>query len=263
MSLLVQADGATTAYEVVGSGPRTLTCLHSLALSGGWFRPLAAELGDGYRIVLPDLRGHGASAAGDTTISLGLLADDVHALWRQLGIEHSDVLGISLGGMVAQALAARYADDVDHLVLIATTAAYDESARAAARERAAAARAPGGLAAMVDPLLERWLGHDPDDVLVARARREVLAADPQVHGAVLEAMTDVGSYDLGVQPPPTLVLGAEDDASAPRPVIEALAAAVPGAELGFVPGAHLTAFTHPADVVRRVRPFLEHTNGDQ
>lgn len=245
------------AYLVAGSGPRTVTCLHSLALSGSWFLPLAAELGADYRLVLPDFRGHGRSPAGDRPVSLAALADEVVTVWDALGIERSVVLGISLGGMVAQALAARHPAKVDRLVLVATTASFDAAARAGAVQRAAAVRQPGGLAAMSDALLTRWFGPGDPPELVERARAQLVSADPQVHAAVLEAMTEVGSFDLGENPPATLVLGAEQDESTPLAVLTALAGSIPGAVLDVVPGRHLTTFTEPAATAVRVKAFLE------
>lgn len=251
------------AYRVVVTGPRTLTCLHSLALSGQWFLPLAEELGEEYRLVLPDLRGHGASPVGDRPVSLGALADDVVTLWDHLDIADSHVLGISMGGMVAQALAARHPDRVDDLVLIATTASYDEAARAGAQQRADAVREPGGIAAMAGVVLSRWFGEEDDPALAARAREELLSADPQVHAALLEAMTHVGAFRLDENPPATLVLGGTEDTSTPRAVVTALAQAIPGSILDFVPGGHLTAFTHPAASASRIHAFLDRTNGER
>ncbi len=248
-------DGTRLGYEVVGHGRRTITCLHSLALEGSWFLPLAAELGSDYRVILPDLRGHGTSDSGPLPLSLTQMADDVIGLWDQLGVDTSVVVGISMGGMVAQALATAAPDRVEALVLIATAGSYDDAARTAALARAAAARRAGGMEQMTPVLLQRWFGAAPDE-LVDRARGQLTSADPEVHAACLEAMTEVGSIDLERVSAPTLVLGGRDDVSTPRPVVEALADAIPGAVLDMVPGAHLTAFTHPREVAERIESFV-------
>ena len=78
-----------------------------------------------------------------------------------------------------------------------------------------------------------------------------------MHADFLEAMVDVGSFSPLENPPPTLVLGGEDDQSTPRSVIESLAEGIPVAELDSVPGGHLTAFSHPQAVARRVTSFLD------
>ncbi|SEP37713.1 alpha/beta fold hydrolase [Amycolatopsis saalfeldensis] len=245
------ADG-TLAYRVVGDGPRPVLLVHSLALDGSWFEPLAAELGDGFRCVLPDLRGHGASDGG--AISLAALADDLALLAGHLRIERCAAAGISLGGMVVQALAHRHPELLGAAVLIATAGAYDDVARAAARARAAAARAPGGLAELADATMTRWFGDRPGPLL-ARAREQFLRGDPEIHAACLEAMTAVGDFTVPSSVP-ALVLGGEDDVSTPPPVLEELHASVPHSKLRFAPGGHLTAFTHPAPVAALLAEFL-------
>jgi 3-oxoadipate enol-lactonase len=248
-------DGTRLGYEVVGQGGRTITCLHSLALDGSWFLPLAAELGSDYRVILPDLRGHGTSDSGPLPLSLTQMAADVIGLWDHLGVDSSVVVGISMGGMVAQALATTAPDRVEALVLIATAGRYDDAARTAALGRAAAARRAGGMEQMTPILLQRWFGDGPDE-LVERASRQLRSADPEVHASCLEAMTEVGSINLDDVSAPTLVLGGRDDLSTPRPVVEALADAIPGAVLDMVPGAHLAAFTHPREVAERIESFV-------
>ncbi|MEV0084836.1 alpha/beta fold hydrolase [Saccharopolyspora sp. NPDC050642] len=254
---IVAPDGTSLAYRVVGSGPRPVVLVHSLALDGSWFEPLAAELGDTFSCVIPDLRGHGASGGAPDSISLDVLADDIALIAEQLGLTRYPVVGISLGGMVAQALAHRHPDAVEAGVLIATAGAYDDNARAGSRSRADAARAPGGLAALADMTMTRWFG-DPQrpDPLITRARDQFLGGDPAIHAAFLEAMTAVGDFDV---PPsvPTLVIGGTDDVSTPRTVIENLHARIPHSRLRFAPGGHLAAFTHPVPVAALLREFLD------
>ncbi|RYG86800.1 hypothetical protein EON77_03190, partial [bacterium] len=61
----VALEGVTVAYRVFGTGEHLATCLHSLALDGSWWEPLADALGPDYRVLAPDLRGHGDTAASD------------------------------------------------------------------------------------------------------------------------------------------------------------------------------------------------------
>ncbi|GAA1033169.1 MULTISPECIES: alpha/beta fold hydrolase [Amycolatopsis] len=246
---------AGLSYRVTGHGSRPVVLVHSLALDGSWFEPLAAELGESFRCVLPDLRGHGDSDGG--AISLAALADDLAFLARQLRIDRFAAVGISLGGMVVQALAHRHPDLLDAAVLIATTGGYDDAARTGAHSRAEAARAPGGLAALADATMTRWFGDRPDP-LRDRAREQFLSGDPAIHAAYLEAMTAVGDFSV---PPsvPTLVIGGEDDVSTPRPVLENLHASIPHSQLRFAPGGHLAAFTHPGPVAALLTEFLAET----
>lgn len=248
-------DGVPIAYRTWGSGGPAVLLLHSLSLDGSWFDGLARALAE-FRCVAPDLRGHGASGGEPAQLSLARFADDQVQLLDALGIDRAIIVGISLGGMIAQAVAARHPDRVNRAVLIATTGGYDEAAAATAHARAEAARQPGAIATLADPTLQRWFGAsaDPSDELVARARAQLLATDGAMHAAALAAMPSVGNFDVPADID-TLVIGGTDDASTPPPVVRALAEGLPGATLRFVPGGHLTAFTHPSEVAAEIAAF--------
>src|SRR6478609_3432277 len=98
--MVTVADGTAITYQQFGRGSRLITCLHSLALDGSWYAPLAEALGGDYRLLAPDFRGHGRTARGGSPITLGLVAGDVAVVWDAENVESSVVLGISLGGMV-------------------------------------------------------------------------------------------------------------------------------------------------------------------
>src|SRR5699024_11033047 len=124
MSEYLGPDGTALQYRLLGEGRRVVTLLHSLSLDGSWFVPLTAELGGDYRFIVPDFRGHGASGYGHQPVTLTALVDDVVMLWDTLGVESSIVVGISMGGMVAQGVATAVPDRVEALVLMATTGQY-------------------------------------------------------------------------------------------------------------------------------------------
>lgn len=254
---LTTDDGVTIAYRVHGAGERTITLLHSLGLDGTWFEPLVAAMGPDYRFVVPDLRGHGCSSAGP--VSLRRVADDVIAVLDRCDVSSTAVFGISLGGMVAQAVGATDPARIAGLCLAATTYSYDEAATAGTRARAAQARS--GFEALVAPTVARWFGpaEEVPEPLVPLARRadaQLRSGSADVHADFLEAMTAVGDFAVPVGMP-TLVLGGRDDLSTGREVIERLAASIPGAHLDFVPGGHLMAFTDPEPVAARLRAFVD------
>ncbi|MFJ6418966.1 alpha/beta fold hydrolase [Paeniglutamicibacter sp. NPDC091659] len=253
------AEGATVAYRQYGHGPRLITVLHSLALDGSWYAPLAEALGEEYQLLAPDFRGHGESPRGDTAPTLGLVARDIAAMWDAENVESSVILGISLGGMVAQALTGSFPDRVDAQILMATRGAYDEAAARGTLARGAEVRAPHGLEDVEDVTMHRWFGENSTDAsnpMVQQARTQFLEAGGNTIAEYFEAMTTVGDFQLD-SPPPTLVVGGDDDRSIPRPVVEQLAASIAGAELLFAKGGHLVAFENPHEVAATVRPFLD------
>lgn len=253
------ADGTSVAYRQYGHGPRLVTVLHSLALDGSWYAPLAEALGEEYRLLAPDFRGHGHSARGDSAPTLALVARDIAAMWDAENVRSSVILGISLGGMVAQALTGCFPDRVDAQILMATRGAYDDAATTGTLARAAEVRAPNGLQDAAEATMHRWFGENSTDAsnpLVVQARAQFLGAGGEGIAEYFEAMTKVGDFQLD-SPPPTLVVGGDDDQSTPRAAIEQLASSIPGAELRFAAGGHLVAFENPEVVARTVRPFLD------
>ncbi|MFE4503536.1 alpha/beta fold hydrolase [Rhodococcus sp. NPDC056743] len=256
-------DGTLLNYRIYGRGTQVVTCLHPLALDGSWYENLADELGRDRRYLCPDFRGHGDTSAGSSEITLDLLAEDVAALWHQLGVRTSTVLGVSLGGMVAQALATRHRGTVESLVLMGTTSSFDEQASHHTGQRAALARSEGGMQQLLDPTLQRWFDEGAilaDGPLVRRARACLTGTDGAVHGAFLDAMRRLDYIATSPEwdtPPPTLVVGGENDTSSTPTVILALAAAVQGSELRMTEGGHLAAFEFPGQVAALVNDFLE------
>ncbi|SDE66233.1 alpha/beta fold hydrolase [Rhodococcus tukisamuensis] len=261
-------DGTLLNYRIFGQGTEVVTCLHPLALDGSWYEDLAAAMGQDRRYLCPDFRGHGGTQFGPTRVTLDLLAEDVAALWYQLGNQSSTVLGVSLGGMVAQALATRHRASVDSLVLMGTTARFDEQSSYHTGQRAALARSDGGMAKLLEPTLRRWFDEDTiraNERLVELARASLTATDGEVHGAFLDAMRELDYIDSSPEwasPPATLVIGGEHDTSATPAVTKALAAAVPGAELAMTPGGHLAMFENVRQAADLVNDFLVRQNLD-
>jgi pimeloyl-ACP methyl ester carboxylesterase len=117
----VSLDSAQIYYQEAGSG-YPLLMLHGLGSSGAdwWFQtPAFAPY---YRAILPDLRGHKQSSAVHSPISIGTLAADTAQLLEALGIKRAHVLGLSLGGTVAQLLAIHFPAKVNKLILVNTFA---------------------------------------------------------------------------------------------------------------------------------------------
>jgi pimeloyl-ACP methyl ester carboxylesterase len=119
----VQVRGIRLAYRVSGSGPPLLLINGSGATLDTWDPLLLSALGVGRRVIVFDPRGMGASTDTKTDrLTVQKMADDAAALLRVLGIKRADVLGWSLGGFVAQALAIRHPLAVRRLVLASTSA---------------------------------------------------------------------------------------------------------------------------------------------
>jgi pimeloyl-ACP methyl ester carboxylesterase len=115
----VEAGGVRYGYEIHGDGP-PLLLLHGGFGTLDVFGRAMPRLTERRQVVAVDLYGHGRTALTDRPIDPLAMADDLAAVVRALGFEKVDVLGLSLGGMVAFRLAAQHPDAVKRLVLAST-----------------------------------------------------------------------------------------------------------------------------------------------
>jgi len=113
-------NGMSMYYEEHGSGGPPLILLHGGIAGGEIFDAIAPRLAERRRVIVPDLQGHGRTAAIDRPLRAEHLADDVAALIEQLGIEGADVMGYSLGGGVTWRLAIQHPGRVRRIVVIST-----------------------------------------------------------------------------------------------------------------------------------------------
>jgi pimeloyl-ACP methyl ester carboxylesterase len=113
-------DGVRIYYESHGTGD-PLVLIGGLGLAVAEMRPLINALAAaGYRVIAADNRGAGRSAKPPGPYTIGQMAGDVAGLLTRIGVERAHVLGISMGGRVALALALDHPKLVDHLVLTST-----------------------------------------------------------------------------------------------------------------------------------------------
>ncbi|MEV4052507.1 alpha/beta fold hydrolase [Amycolatopsis sp. NPDC049688] len=220
-------DGRELAYRELGRG-RALVLFHGFTGSGrDWLGPAAALADRGHRVILPDLRGHGASAAphDPSAYPPDILADDGLALLGHLGVEEGeyDLGGYSYGGRVVLRLLARGARPGRAIVAgQGLDAVQRTTSRTGTYHRALTDGEP------VEPGSPAyWLRQGGGDPV---ALRHVLG-------------THVPTPDLHRITTPTLVLvGDEDDGHA---TADALAAALPDSRFARVPGDHFTAMSSP------------------
>jgi 3-oxoadipate enol-lactonase len=233
-----------------------LLMLHSLGTDGRVWQPQAEALAGRFRVLCPDLRGHGLTdvTPGPYTIE-GMARDVLHAL-EALGIGRLPVVGLSIGGMIAQSLAHQAPGRVASLVLCDTAVAIPPAALW--RERAATVRAHG-MAAVADAVLARWLTPAAAPAALASLRGMLLATDPEGYAGAAEAIAaaDLTATTRALRLP-ALVLVGDRDAATPPAAAEALRAAIPGARLGLIAGAaHIPTIEQPRRVTEALLGFLQ------
>jgi len=110
-------DGAKLAFEQTGSGSPPVVLVHGWTCNHTYFAPQRDHLAKRHRVVSVDLRGHGESDPSTTAYTIDGFADDVAWLIGELGLSKPIVIGHSMGGMTALALAARHAEQVSAIVV--------------------------------------------------------------------------------------------------------------------------------------------------
>lgn len=254
----------TLHVESVGQG-RPVVLLHGWALHAGLFTPLMPALARSHRVLAADLPGHGHSAA-PATWTLDAVVD---ALARTFDAEGElDVLGWSLGGLVALAWARAQPGRVRRLVLVGT------SPRFVAGDGWPHAMAPVTLQRFADelrvayrPTLQRFLtlqvqGSDDGKATLAALRHALHARGTPDPSVLSDALEVLGGADLRDAIPGigqrTLVVAGDRDTLAPLGASRWLAAALPRATLVEIPGAaHAPFLSHRDAFVAAVLPFLD------
>ena len=259
----------TTAYEVHGTG-RTIVFVHGALVDRHMWQPQVEALAARYRVITYDLRGHGATGPSTAPrYTCDLLARDLRALVTVLDLEPFVVCGLSLGGMVAQAYAAAYPDDLEALVLCGTaassmltwgdwlhTATVGWSVAPAVRALGAAAFADLTLAATPFYRGPGWLGRDP--AVRAYVAAQMRSCDTEEMAKIYDAVVRFGGVDLQRVTAPAHILNGEFETAALAVHQRHLLATLPNAPQATVPGAgHLCNLENPAAFNHTLTTFLE------
>ena len=265
-SLVVEATGLTTkptAFLVHG-GP---------GADHTGFKPTFSRLSDRLQLVYFDHRGQGRSARGDkSTYILDNNVEDMEALRQYLGLEKIVVIGASYGGMVSMAYAARYPEQVSHLIVMATAANYRFL------ERAKEILTVKGSPEQIEICQRLWQGSFRDEAQLKDYfrimgplysltydpqlsdqtwQRTILSVDAinQAFSGFLRTFDIVG--DLVKITAPTLVIGGQHDWICPPEFSQEIADAIANAQLIiFERSAHLIRADQPEAMLEAINHFL-------
>jgi pimeloyl-ACP methyl ester carboxylesterase len=237
-------DGIALAWHETGEG-RPLVLLHGLFSDAdtNWIRfGHAAEIaGRGFRVIMPDLRGHGTSARPHDPAAYppDVLATDGLALIDHLGLEDYDLVGYSLGGRTAARMVALGA--TPRRLVIAGMGLEGLSDTGARSEHFKSILKGLGTHRRGSP---EWM---------AEAFLKTTGGDPQALLPLLDSFVDTDEEMLRSIRIPTLILSGADDHD--NGSAEALARMLPDARYVAVPGNHMSAVTRP-DLGRAIADFL-------
>lgn len=257
-------EHTTLAVHIAGRGPLALL-LHGYPLDHRmWLDVLHGPLAAVRTLVALDLRGHGHSPwCGDAAHAMDLFADDVAAVVHTLSDAPVDLVGLSMGGYVAQAVLARHPQLVRSLALVDTRAAGDNETAKAGRDAAVRTVVEQGRAAIAAAMLPKLLApRAADDAhgLLLRARLQTMIEAQPVETIVadLRGLRDRPDRTalLGALRVPTLVVVGAHDAITPPAEAMAMAAAIPGGRCVELPGCgHMSPMEDPAAFARELGGF--------
>jgi len=252
---VIHADDETSlSYRVVGEGPHTVVLLHGWLTTGAVFDPLIEQLPlQGLRLLIPDLRGAGASGPSRSVYRLWRFARDVLAIADAEGARTFTVVGHAMGGQIAQRLALAAPDRLRGMFLMCSLPASGQEI--APSQRAFFQRCAGD-AEKLGHLIKLSARELPDTEF-ERLLAIALTLDAGHLSGAFEAWTDGFAGALEHIRTPTVVL-ATDDPYYPLQVQETqVAGRIPGARLCYLPGpGQLPQGERPAETAAILASFL-------
>jgi pimeloyl-ACP methyl ester carboxylesterase len=258
----VKSGDAEIVYHVLGEGP-PVVLLHPFPVNHEFWLPVAQALATRYRIVLPDLRGHGGSGVGDGLATMDKYAADIARVMDDADIGRAPLVGVSLGGYALFEFWRRHGGRVAALGLCNTKAPADSAAARAARLEAANDVLERGTEPFFESMIPRQLGKStlaarPD--LVAGALRMMRQMSPEGVAQVQRGMAArPDSMDtLKTIHVPTLLVTGEEDILTGVNEAERIRQHISGSQLRVIPKAgHYSAWERPEEVCQLLRQFLE------
>lgn len=221
-----------------GSGT-PLLLLHPLGADARFFGPLTERLD--HDVWTAELVGHGRSQC-PTPYRIAEVADALAEALQRTVDGQVAVVGVSLGGLVAQHLAAEHPEVVSHVVLCDTVVRYPEPMREMWGDRAQLVRTEG-TEAVLEATLDIWFGASPPPSLAAVCREMLLGTDPEAYALACEALRDADTRGVvdDIQQPTAVLCG---DLDAPAFIADAQVLAdrlVVDRTVTWLPGAHHAA----------------------
>lgn len=223
----------------------------SLATTRRIWGPLVDRLGERFRLIMYDHRGHGESPVPPGPYTLDDLGEDVLRLAHRLELDRFSFAGISIGGMVGMWLGINAPEHVERLGLIATFS--EVSSPEMWTDRAELVRSEG-LAEVVRNSLDRWFTPEfrrEHPEVVQEVHDSAVATPAEGYAACCEAIAGLDlTSRLGEIDCPVILIGGDQDASATPELMSKIAERISRAELVMLSAAHLVVVEQPEAVAR-------------
>ncbi len=246
-----------------GQGPVVMLS-HALGCDLSMWDAVAERLQQRFTVLRYDARGHGQSAAPVGPYSMAMLADDAAALITAQATGPVHFVGLSMGGMTAQALVARHPQLVKSITIANAALVYGEPAAAMWQARMDTVLQQG-VAAVAEGAIQRWFtpefiadtaGGGAARVAMLRQKLEKIAPEPYVASCAAIAEIDFRDSNPRISCPTLVIAGSRDEATPPA-LSEAITSSIRGAKLVTLPAAHLSAVEMPQAFAALLETFVD------
>jgi len=259
----LHSDDAEIFYEIRGNGP-PVVLLHPFPCHREFWNPVAAALDSRYRLILPDLRGHGDSEIGEGPALMQKHARDIAGVLDAAGIGKAAFVGCSIGGYILFEFWRRFRARMISLALCDTRPQADNAEARANRLKAADAVLEQGTEPFIETMIPKLMGRTtvatrPDLVDGARAMMRKMSAEDisQVQRGMAERPDSVA--DLKTIDVPTLIVIGEEDVLSTVADGELMRQNIAGSQLKVIPKAgHYSPWEQPDAVGTVLRRFLDY-----
>ncbi len=261
----ITSGDADIFYEVLGSGP-PVVLLHPFPANHNLWKPAAQALTTRYRVILPDLRGHGESGVGDGPATMEKHTADIARVLDHEEVRRAAFVGVSIGGYVLFEFWRKYRARVDALVLCNTKAQADTPEARAVRLQAATFVLERGTELFFGSMIPKLMGKSTRDTrpdLVEGALRMMRTMSPEDVAMVQRGMAErQDSVDTlkTINVPTMLVTGGEDILTGVGEA-ELMRQNISGSQIKVVAKAgHYSPWEQPEEVGKLLRKFLDGLN---
>lgn len=261
---LIEGAGASAGDDPLApaAGGVPVVLVHGVGMDLGMWDALAARLQSRRPVIRYDMLGHSGSSKPAGPYRLADFVDQLARLADDLEVAHFNLVGFSMGGLVAQGFALRHADRVGRLVLVNTVFDRSLAERAAITARVDEVR-NGGYAASVEAAIDRWFTpafRSAHSEIVDAVRRHLLGNDLAAYAAAYAvfgtADAELADHVAEIRHPSLVITGAEDQRST-ADMARALAARLQHGHVEIIDGQrHLTPLEVPDRLAASIERFL-------
>jgi 3-oxoadipate enol-lactonase len=261
----ITSGDADIFYEVLGSGP-PVVLLHPFPANHNLWRPAAQALITRYRVILPDLRGHGESGVGDGPATMEKHAADIARVLDHEEVRRAAFVGVSIGGYVLFEFWRKYRARVDALVLCNTKAQADTPEARAVRLQAATFVLERGTELFFGSMIPKLMGKTTRDTrpdLVEGALRMMRTMSPEDVAMVQRGMAERQDSveTLKTINVPTMLVTGDEDILTGVGEAELMRQNISGSQIKVIAKAgHYSPWEQPEEVGKLLRQFLDGLN---